>query len=150
MCLTTRWPNVCILWKCTFYRNDNCNLSMTCQCWQLKLNPLSTQINFYCLMTNETPALLVQHAPWIRAEVMLLQSLYSSCPPQSPYCYNSRRPPPRYILKSRWPPLTVRRTISWRSHEKIGDCEQSISIEILCQAPWSLQVQSIGLPSSTF
>ena len=33
----------------------------TCQCRQLKLNPLSTQINIYCLMTNQTPALLVRY-----------------------------------------------------------------------------------------
>ena len=41
--------------------------------------------------------------------------------------YNPRRLPPRYICKSRWPPLSVRRPISRRSHEKIWDCEQSIS-----------------------
>ena len=41
------------------------------------------------------------------------------------YSYNTRRPPPRYIWKSRWPPLTVGRAISRRSHEKIGDCGQS-------------------------
>ena len=52
----------------------------TCQCRQLKLNLLSTEINFYCLMTNQTPALLVQRAPWTRAAVMLLQSLYFSHP----------------------------------------------------------------------
>ena len=68
-----------VLWKRTFYRNDD--LSTTCQCRQLKLNPLSTQINIYCLMTNQTPALLVQRAPWTRAAVMLLQSLYFSRPP---------------------------------------------------------------------
>ena len=39
--------------------------------------------------------------------------------------YNPRGPLPPYIWKSRWPPLTVRRAISRRSHEKIGDCEQS-------------------------
>ena len=39
------------------------DLSTTCQCRQVKLNPLSTQINIYCLMTNQTPALLVQRAP---------------------------------------------------------------------------------------
>ena len=43
----------------------------------------------------------------------------------SPYSYNPRRRPPRYIWKSRWPPLTVRRATSPRSHEKTGDCEQS-------------------------
>ena len=32
-------------------------------------------------MTNQTPALLVQRAPWTQAEVMLLQSLYFSRPP---------------------------------------------------------------------
>ena len=30
------------------------------QCRELKLNPLTTQINIYCLMTNQTPELLVQ------------------------------------------------------------------------------------------
>ena len=74
-----------VLWKRTFYRNDD--LSTTCQCRQLKLNPLSTQINIYCLMTNQTPALLVQRAPWTQAAVMLLQSLYFSRPP-----------PPRAII----------------------------------------------------
>ena len=39
------------------------DLSTTCQCRQVKLNPLSTQMNIYCLMTNQTPALLVQRAP---------------------------------------------------------------------------------------
>ena len=29
-------------------------------------------------MTNETPALLAQRAPWTQAAVMLLQSLYFS------------------------------------------------------------------------
>ena len=32
-------------------------------------------------MTNQTPALLVQRAPWMRAAVMLLQSLFFSPPP---------------------------------------------------------------------
>ena len=67
------------LWKRTFYRNDD--FSKPCQCRQLQLNPSPTQINIYCLMTNQTPALLVQHAPWTRAAVMLLQSLYFSRPP---------------------------------------------------------------------
>ena len=31
-------------------------------------------------MTNQTPALLVQRAPWTRAAVMLLQPLYFSRP----------------------------------------------------------------------
>ena len=31
-------------------------------------------------MTNETPALLAQRAPWTQAAVMLLQSLYFSRP----------------------------------------------------------------------
>ena len=37
------------------------------------------------------------------------------------------RSPPRYIWKSRWPPLMVRHAISRRSHGKIGYCEQSTS-----------------------
>ena len=67
-----------MLRKCTFYRNNN--LSTTCHCRQLKLNLLSAQINI-CLMTNQTHALLVQRALWMRAAVMLLQSLYFSPPP---------------------------------------------------------------------
>ena len=74
-----------VLWKHAFYRHDD--LSKTYQCRQVKLNLLSTEINFYCLMTNQTPALLVQRAPWTRAAVMLLQSLYFSC-----------LPPPRAIM----------------------------------------------------
>ena len=63
-----------------FYRNNN--LSTTCQCWQLKLNPLSMQINIYCLMTNQMPVLLVQHTLWTQSsELLLLQSLYFSRPP---------------------------------------------------------------------
>ena len=68
-----------VLWKHTFYRNDD--LSTTCQCRQFKLNLMSTQINIYCLITHQTPALLVQCALWMRAAVMLLQSLYFSHPP---------------------------------------------------------------------
>ena len=80
-----------VLWNRTFYRHDD--LSTTCQCRQLKLNLLSTEINFYCLMTNQTPASLVQRAPSARAAVMLLQSLYFSCPP-----------PPRAIMPNAHPP----------------------------------------------
>ena len=50
--------------------------------------------------------------------------------PPSPYSYNPRRPLPRYIWKSRWPPLTVRRAIFRRSHEKKGDCEQSTEMAV--------------------
>ena len=42
------------------------------------------QINIYCLMTNQMPALLVQHILWMRAanrKLLLLQSLYFSRPP---------------------------------------------------------------------
>ena len=55
------WRKMCLmvvlLLKRTFYRNDN--LSTTCQSRQLKLNPLSMQINIYCLMTNQMPVLLL-------------------------------------------------------------------------------------------
>ena len=50
-------------------------------------------------MTKQTPALLVQRAPWTRAAVMLLQSLYFSRPsrptppPPSRQSYNPRRSP---------------------------------------------------------
>ena len=47
--------------KRTFY--GKVDLSTTCQFRQLKLNPLSTQIYIYCLLTNQMPALLVQRAP---------------------------------------------------------------------------------------
>ena len=50
---------------------------MTCQCRQRKLNP----------MTDQTPALLVQHALRMQAALILLQPLYFS-----------RTPPPRAII----------------------------------------------------
>ena len=78
-------------------------------------------------MTNQTPVLLVKRTPWTRAAVMLLQSLYFSAPPPPPTTRaiipDAR--PPRCIWNSTWPSLTVRRAISKRSHEEIGDCEQS-------------------------
>jgi len=55
---SAKYQSILVLRKRTFYRNDN--LSTTCQCWQLKLNPLSMQINIYCLMNNQMPVLLVQ------------------------------------------------------------------------------------------
>ena len=42
-----------------------------------------------------------------------------------PQSYNPRRPPRSVHLKIKMAVLTVRRAISQRSHEKIGDCEQS-------------------------
>ena len=77
-CVCARCAYGSIIWKRTSYRNDD--LSTTCQCRQLTLNPLSAQIDIYCLMTNQMPALLIQRAPWTRAAVMLLQSLYFSRP----------------------------------------------------------------------
>ena len=104
--------------------------TMTYQCRQLKLSPLSTQIIIYYLMTNQTPTFLIQRAPWTRAAVMLnLQYLTFSHPPPAPLSYNPWRLPPWYISQSTWLPLTVRSAISWRSHGKIGDCEQSICFD---------------------
>ena len=48
----------------------------TSQCQQLKLNPLSMQINIYCVITNQT-----LHSPLMRAPVILRHSLYFSCLP---------------------------------------------------------------------
>ena len=91
-----------MVWKRTFY--GKVNLSTTCQCRQLKVNPLSTQINIYCLMTNQTPLLLVQRAPWTRAAVCYYSPSNVFAPPPFPQqSYNPRRLPPRYIWKSRYP-----------------------------------------------
>ena len=121
-----------VLWKRTFYRNDD--LSKPGQCRQLQLNPLSTQINTYCLITNQTPALLVQYAPWTRAAVMLLQSLYFSRPPPPRATCIISDVRPLGHLKIKMAAIAVRHAISqpW-SHGKIGDCEQSISLSI----PWA-------------
>ena len=110
-----------MVWKRTF--SGNVDLSTTCQCRQHILNPLSTQINIYCPMTYQTPALLVQHAPWTRAAVMLLQSLYFSRTSPPPPELLSPTPAPSVHLKIKVP-VTVRRGISKRSHEKIGDCDK--------------------------
>ena len=87
----------------------------TCQCRQLKLNPLSMQINSYCLMTNQTPALLVQRAPWMRAAVILLQSLYFF------------GPPPRTIIPDAHPLGTFENQDG--RDGKMRYCEQSIIIK---------------------
>ena len=110
-----------MVWKRRFY--GNVDLSTTCQCRQLKLNLLSMQIKIYCLLTNQTPALLVQRASWTRAAVMLLQSLYFSPPPP---LHPRAIIIPSVHLKIKIV-VTVRRGMSKRSHEKIGDCEQSRS-----------------------
>ena len=52
-----------------------------------KLNLLSTQINIYCLMTNQTPALLVQRAPWDVITVPLIPT-----PPPAPNYIPDARP----------------------------------------------------------
>ena len=107
-----------MVWKRTFY--GNVDLSTTCQCRQFRLNPLSTQINIYCLMTNQKPALLVQRAPWTRAAMMLLQSLYFSR-----FLPNRPRPLSSFDTHARWQPVT-QSARSRRSYGKIEDCEQSI------------------------
>ena len=133
-----------MVWKRTFY--GNIDLSTTCQCRQLKLNPLSTQINIYCLMTNQTPALLVQRAPWTRAAVMLLQFLYFSRPPSPhpPQSYNPRTPAPSVHLKNKIT-ATVRSGISKRSHEKIGDCEQSKTYRTTIREAQNLNTWGVDL-----
>ena len=61
--------------------------------------------------------------------------------PPSPYSYNPLCPPPWYIWKSSWPPLTVRCAVSRWSHEKIGDCEQATVMRALashqCGPSWN-------------
>ena len=104
----------------------------TCQCRQLKLNPLSTQINIHCLMTNQTPAFLIQRAARTRAAVMLLQSLYFS-------------------LKIKIA-VTVRSGISKRSHEKwravnslSTDVPFCCLISLFCGVYRSMSLQSFVL-----
>ena len=78
-----RWPKVVkiqndskvklgeqVLWSVRFIE------TMTSQCRQLKLNPLSMQINIYCVITNQT-----LHSPLTRAAVILRHFLYFSCLP---------------------------------------------------------------------
>ena len=70
------------------------DLSTACQC---EANVLSTQINLYCLMTNQMAELLKQRAPWTRVAVMLVQSLYFSRPP-----------PPRAIIPTPAPSVHLK------------------------------------------
>ena len=48
----------CFVCLALYYESVRFIETTTCQCRQLKLNLSSTQINFYCLMANQTPALL--------------------------------------------------------------------------------------------
>ena len=84
-----------VLWKRTFYRHDD--LSSTCQFRQLKLNLLWTEINFYCLMTNQTPALLVNALHERELQWCYLHSPVFFAPP----------PPPRAIMPDAHPLGTV-------------------------------------------
>lgn len=59
-----------VLWSVRFIEMT------TSRCQQLKLNPLSIQINIYCVITNQMP-----HSPLTWAAVMLGHSLYFSCLP---------------------------------------------------------------------
>ena len=107
-----------------FRHND---LSKTCQsCQQLKLNLLSMQINIYCLMMSQTPALLVQHTPWTWAAVMLGLSLYFSH-----FLPNRPHPLSSFDTHPRWQPVT-QSARSRRSYAKIEDCEQSKLAQTLC------------------
>ena len=111
-----------MVWKRTFY--CKVDLSTTRQFRQLKLTPLSTQINIYCLMTNQMPALLVQRAPWTRAVVMLLQS-------------------------ASWQPVTESARSRW-SYGKIEDCEQSTlsvvrtTLSVVCTTLSVVNIYSVG------
>lgn len=67
---------------------------------------------------------LVPRAPWTRAAVMLEQYLYFPRLPPSLYHFKLRLSPLWVHMKQRWPSVPVRAG-SWRSYEKIGDCEQS-------------------------
>ena len=71
-------------WKC-FIETKTCQRLVSVGSFQLIL--LSMQINIYCLLTNQMPALLVQCTPWTQVAVMLVQ-----------YLYISRPPPPRAII----------------------------------------------------
>ena len=73
-------------WKCLI-ETTTCQRRVSVANFQLIL--LSMQINIYCLLTNQTPALLVQCTPWTQVAVMLVQSLYFSRPP-----------PPRAIISN--------------------------------------------------
>ena len=111
---------VCLRTMCLMcYESVRLKETTTSQCRQLKLNPLSTQINIRRLMNNQTPALLVQRAPWTRAAVMLLQSPnFSRFLPNHPRSFSS------LDTHSRWP-LVTQSARSRRSYGKIGDCEKS-------------------------
>ena len=76
-------------WK-RFIETTTCQQLVSVGNFQLIL--LSMQINIYCLLTNQIPALLVQCTPWTQVAVMLVQSLYFSRPP-----------PPRAIIPNTGP-----------------------------------------------
>ena len=86
-------------------------------CQQLKLNPLSMQINIYCVITNQTP-----HSTLTRAVVMLGHSLYFSCLPPPTTLNPNACLLGTYETKMVVLMVSVR---SLRSYEKIRNCEQS-------------------------
>ena len=76
-------------WKCLI-ETTTCQWRVSVGNFQLIL--LSMPINIYCLLTNQTPALLVQCTPWMQVAVMLVQSLYFSRPPPTRAIIPNTRP----------------------------------------------------------
>ena len=70
------------------------------------------------------------------------EKYFSRPPPPRATCMipDPRPPPPRYIWKSRWPPLTpVIRDMSRRSHGKIGDWTAYVPFDIECLVNCSIK-----------
>ena len=68
------------------YESVRLKETTTCQCRQLKLNPLSTEVNIYLLMTSQTPVLLVQCEKNVNASCsdVITVPLFFSLPPKVP------------------------------------------------------------------
>ena len=81
---------------------------------------------------------------------MIVKTIFLAPPPPPPptQSYKPRRSPPSVHLTIKIP-VTVRRSISKRSHEKIGDCEQSILLATLNQIITSIRSLGYYIPEST-
>ena len=112
----------CVLWKRRLV-ND---LSV---CRQLKLKLLSTQINICCLANDQSNACAAgtKRSVNVSCNDAMTVPLFFSPPPPSLTSPRAIIPGARPLGKLKIKiAVTVRRGISKRSHEKIGDCEQSM------------------------
>ena len=103
-------------------------MSSESHCWKKEIDTVKNSVHspLFFRKIVEIERYVLRAAILHECQNYLGGAVWGKQAPPPPNSYNPRRPPPRYICTIKIP-VTVRRSISKRSHEKIGDCEQSMS-----------------------